>query len=858
MARHFTPIACAIAIALQACGGCSKAPPTSGTLKDEGEPCMIDDDCTTGLCFALKGEALKCGRKCSLGCKPDTEVCTQVGFQKYGCVPKKEGLCKPCATSADCPYPADSCIAVGSVKVCGQDCSYDGTCAEGYRCGFAKDDQNNDVPAQCQPKSGTCDCTAASIGQRITCQKMNGVGTCLGIQTCQADGYTACNATEPAHETCNAVDDDCNNLVDDNLGDTPCGVGECRRVVANCANGLPQSCVPGMPGVETCNDKDDDCDGVVDNGFDKGSIQYCGSCTNTCAVANGAPRCAGGTCRVDTCTMPFADCNNDYVDGCETNTDSSLANCGGCNHVCAGAHATPTCTAGACVLACAMGFADLNHDVTDGCEATCTNTDDPDLLFGDTNCDGIDGNEAQSIFVDTASGNDANPGTKASPKKTINAGSSAASSLGKVAVLVSRGTYLESVVLRSGISVYGGYDAAQNWRRALADVAVVSSPSAIGARGDSINTAIEVQLMAFNASSATGFNILDDGNSSYGMLLTNSSATVTLRRVSVSAGNGYVGNDGANGAAGPGGGRGGDASGVNRGGQGGSACGAPGGFGGQGVSGTNAGNPGTAGTQALNGGAGGLPGQGGPGGDCSTFSSGDPGPAPNVTSVPGTGGQGASGALPAALGTLNATIYFVPNPGGSGLSGWAGGGGGGGGSGGGTAHGSGFPCLNCSGVASGGGGGGGGGGCGGQGGIGGRGGGGSFAIAALQARVVLDQCSLTSAAGGRGGNGGAGGNGGLGGDPGNYAAGETQTSCTDRTGGHGAAGAAGAPGGRGGGGSGGPGGPSACVLYKGLAPTLTTTDCTNGSPSQGGNGGPGGSAGPTGPQGITGVSVAAN
>ena len=65
-------------------------------------------------------------------------------------------------------------------------------------------------------------------------------------------------------ERCNGLDDDCDGLIDEDLGSTTCGIGACQRTVQNCANGIPQTCVPDLPGQETCNNIDDDCDGLID------------------------------------------------------------------------------------------------------------------------------------------------------------------------------------------------------------------------------------------------------------------------------------------------------------------------------------------------------------------------------------------------------------------------------------------------------------------------------------------------------------------------------------------------------------------------------------------------------------------
>ena len=687
---------------------CTK-PPVNETQRAEGEPCDTDEQCVTSLCDKLPGHSAVCFRRCAAGCHAN-EVCTALQLNdRFVCVPEKQGLCQPCNLNVDCAYPGDRCAQVAGTNVCTRDCSFDGQCPSSYRCADGVDSQGNSFVKQCQPTSGTCDCTQVSSGQTRPCSESNSIGTCMGTQTCRPPGgYDTCSAPVPQAELCNGRDDDCNGQIDEGIGMVSCGLGECLRTVSTCADGGTQTCTPGTPTTEICDAKDNDCDGIVDNGVDTStSLQHCGACNTPCSRPNAVPVCAAGVCGIGSCLA---------------------------------------------------GFVDLDGDPANGCEYACTGgvtTDFPDLTIADANCDGLDGELNNSVFVAPpgAGGNDSNPGTRASPKATITAGLATAVATSKRDVLVASGTYVEQVsITTAGKGLYGGYTAG-TWVRSFSTAVTVTGVNTPLSINNAANTV--VQGFSFIGANATGA-----GASAYGALLVNSPG-VKLERLTISAGSGTAGTAGTAGAAGASGNPGAqgtpgceDSGGlcsscsIPTGGVGGtSACGRTGGTGGFPGNGSGAGGMGGAAVGGTLGGPGTPSGFG----DWATPSTywGVNGTTP---STPGTNGTSGTG-----FGTLSAIGYTRAVTTGGGTGPHGNGGGGGGGGGGGTVN-----CDSYGGAGSGGGAGG----CGGSGGTAGLSGGGSFAVFLWNSTVVATDCAVTSAGGGAGGNGGAGGGGGIGGNGG--------------------------------------------------------------------------------------------
>jgi Protein of unknown function (DUF1565) len=312
----------------------------------------------------------------------------------------------------------------------------------------------------------------------------------------------------------------------------------------------------------------------------------------------------------------------------------------------------------AVVVACsgalaAPAFAEPDHDGDGYADDDCApldpsvhpdGVDKPDLVFEDTNCDGIDGDERGAIFV-SVDGDDAAAGTKTAPMRTVARAVAAAEEAG-ADVYIAGGSYetepAGGVPLADGVGLYGGYEPL-TWARSVDQLTTIKgSPQALLAQGDS---RVVLQLLRLEGTpdaslNAYGIRAIPDGSGPSRLALSHVSAT------GAAAASGADGREGAIGRLGAGlqGGLGG-AGGC------GSATGQPGalgpgsGPGADGVDGANAVAPGAPdapswpqafGTIGGDGGAG-AGGQGGTGG------SGVPGNFLSSSLCGGRGGFGGAG-----------------------------------------------------------------------------------------------------------------------------------------------------------------------------------------------------------------------
>jgi hypothetical protein len=121
----------------------------------------------------------------------------------------------------------------------------------------------------------------------------------------------------------------------------------------------------------TCQTGYADCNGTGTDGCETdltSSAANCGACGNACSIPSGTAACVDSACAIGSCTAPYADCDGNVANGCETVlTDDD--NCGGCGVACALANASSSCDTGACLfVSCNAGAYDCDGDPSDGCE----------------------------------------------------------------------------------------------------------------------------------------------------------------------------------------------------------------------------------------------------------------------------------------------------------------------------------------------------------------------------------------------------------------------------------------------------------------------------------------------------------
>ena len=261
---------------------------------------LVDEDmgfvsCGLGACFHMTA-ACEGGQlvECDPFAGAEVEVCDGVDNDCDGKTDEDMGT-EACG-QGQCFHVVSACIG-GVVQACdpfagalgevcdGADNDCNGETDEGLGsttcglggCEHTVDNCANGVANICNPLEGAaleacdgadndCDGLVDEELGVIVCGK----GQCEHlVDNCSGGQAGVCNPLEgQGDEICDGVDNDCDGQVDEDLGSTTCGVGECEHTVENCLGGQANECDPQEGAVdEVCDGLDNNCDGSTDEGF---------------------------------------------------------------------------------------------------------------------------------------------------------------------------------------------------------------------------------------------------------------------------------------------------------------------------------------------------------------------------------------------------------------------------------------------------------------------------------------------------------------------------------------------------------------------------------------------------------------
>jgi hypothetical protein len=219
--------------------------------------------------------------------------------------------------------------------------------------------------AGCAPNTADCDRNAAN-GCETRLDTIMNCGVCGRACTPRANATPTCDLAACRY-TCTMGFEDCDGAPANGCEASLASPRSCGRCGNTCGgatplcNGAMGTCVAACPAGTT------NCGGSCIN--TQNNQQNCGFCGRSCDVQNATSSCTMGMCQLTRCAAGFGNCDGFFANGCETDLNTSAANCGACNTQCFGAAGQfAMCTMGACIRTCAAGRGDCDMNNNNGCE----------------------------------------------------------------------------------------------------------------------------------------------------------------------------------------------------------------------------------------------------------------------------------------------------------------------------------------------------------------------------------------------------------------------------------------------------------------------------------------------------------